>query len=151
VDLDEIVYGSDVIEVNCNAVIYNLIASTALNQLRFKLLRWMQYIYHSALFILRWHFHSGERGLFWLIVCTLKKVRTKKFCFWTIYLFHSIRQTKLESHKYGNRMFVKVTSIKFCRYFIFRRHCCLQQLSCESEVQRCFDWAKEDERFSQFK
>jgi hypothetical protein len=49
VDLDEISYGDNATQGRHDALIFNLIASTALKQLKFQVLRWMQHIHNSAL------------------------------------------------------------------------------------------------------
>jgi hypothetical protein len=47
VDLDESLYGGDVIEGDLDAIIFNPIVSTILKWLRFKIPMWMQSIIHS--------------------------------------------------------------------------------------------------------
>jgi hypothetical protein len=49
IDLDEILQGGDAIAGDVDARTYNPIASTTLKWLRFKVVRWMQYLHHSAL------------------------------------------------------------------------------------------------------
>jgi hypothetical protein len=47
--LDEILQGRDAIAEDVNATTFNPIASTILKRLRFKFLRLMHYLHHSAL------------------------------------------------------------------------------------------------------
>jgi hypothetical protein len=49
VDLDEILYGGVAIVGDIDVITYNPIASAILKWMTFKFVRWMHYLYHSAL------------------------------------------------------------------------------------------------------
>jgi hypothetical protein len=90
VDLDESLYGGDVIEGDLDALIFNPIVSTILKWLRFKFSMWMQCLHHSFLLcIVQWR-GMPECGLLYSVLSSMNKGKATNACFCLTDLFSGL-------------------------------------------------------------